>query len=114
MMATKQDIKPGQLLISTYGCTMRRANYWQVVDVIGTKVFLGKPKTSFKETSHDAGYAILIGPSENPEPIQRAKITAKGVKLCTERNNNPWRVDDHYWSYLHLAKAGDREYTYGD
>lgn len=122
--ATKQTVKKGTLLLSTYGCTMHRASYWQVVEIIGSKVFLGHPKTEFKDTGYDAGHAILVGPSENPEPTQRAKFTSAGLKLCKRRYKgtdaegrevyDDWAAGDHHWDLLRHVEPGHSEYTYGD
>lgn len=110
--------------MATWGCTMHRANYYQVVDIIGSKVFLGTTKTDFEATGYDAGYAILVGPTEKPELCKRAKLTAKGVKICSRRYKgkdekgneqyDEWAVGNSRWDYLYHVEPGHKEYTYGD
>lgn len=122
--ATKQTVKVGTLLMSTYGCTMHRASYWQVVSIQGSKVQLAHAKSDFEGTGYDCGYQILIGASDSPTPVKNAKFTASGLKLCDRRYKgddesgkpiyDEWKAGNHYWDLLKHVEPGHREYTYGD
>lgn len=107
----KITVKKGDLFKQTYGCTMHRCSYYQVIDVFGDKVFLGHAQAEWKPDGYDSGHIILIGRSENPEPVKRAKITWRGLKECKP---DSWNVKDHYWDYLKPVEIGHSEYTYGD
>lgn len=118
---TKEMLKTGMLLKQSWGCTMNRVNFFQVVSVKGSKVELGVPKSDFEATGYDAGYAKLVGPNENPLVTAYAKMTRGGLKLCegpgkVDYNGKDisWKVGDSYWDYLSEVQPGYSEYTYGD
>lgn len=110
---TKQNVKVGDYLKATYGCTMHRVNYYQVVSIDKSIVSLAAPQTGFDATGYDAGYAYITGPATDLTVVQQAKFTAKGLKLV-KNNDGKLVVGNHYWDYMKPAAIGEKEYTYGD
>lgn len=115
-LATKENTKVGDFLMSTYGATMHRAAYWQVYRIQNTKVWLVPTAWELNATGYDAGHKKLVGPlpvGPNTE-LRPAKITLKGIKLATQNADGKFIAGNHYWDYLKKVEIGHSEYTYGD
>ena len=114
--ATKENTKVGDFLMSTYGCTMHRASYWQVYRIQNTKVWLVPAESEMNATGYDAGHLKLVGPCAvvTGKELRPAKITSRGIKLAVINADGKFIAGDHYWDYLKKVEIGHSEYTYGD
>lgn len=108
-LITKEAIKPGMLVKTYAGYTMRHAKFFEVLSVKGAKVILGQAqiKTHSDQYGQEGQYE-LTGNS-NGTADTKAKFTKNGLMLA----DSSFRVGS-YWSPLAIAQIGDKEEFYGD
>lgn len=115
---TKDRIKPGMLLRRTWGATMRGHDFYQVIEVTGSRVKLGVPVC--QATGNQVGEQWIERADENPEFVRCAKFTTSGLMLCHKPGEKDWREKDVSWKVesgwpsLYEQQAGEREHFYGD
>lgn len=97
----KAKLAPGVFLKGQWGCTMSRVDWYEVLEVKGNKVELGRASYEDNSGGYD-GYSTLLGKG-NGEKIAEAKVFNGRIILGKGS-----------WKYLEFANVGDKVHVYCD
>lgn len=116
--ATKANVKPGTLLCHAWGATMLHHNFFQVIEVKGSKVKLGVPIC--RAEGNQEGYEWIEAACPNPEYVRNAKFVGDELRLCGKPGEKTWDGKScewkqaRSWASLTIQEIGKKEHFYGD
>jgi hypothetical protein len=110
--AAPKPFAPGDLFVCSSGATMRRNEFFQIIAVKGSRVFLCAPETALESDGWDSGREWISSRCKGAHgKLSYAKIVRGRLKLC---HDDSFKVKDHYWDYLKPTEIGKKESFYGD
>lgn len=117
--ATKENTQVGDTIAIHWGCTMSGFDFYQVLEISGSRVKLGHPLS--QSEGNQEGYTWITGKNPNPEHTMNAKFTPSGLIVCHKPGSvdwrgksNEWLTSKSSWTRLRHQPIGKREYFHGD
>ena len=104
------EIKQNDLFVNVWGCTMRKCDFYQVISVDKSKVYLRTPEFEDNSGGYD-GHKWITGLSSGATyKVFKAKVIRGVLKLCDEN----FKVQHGSWVELKKTEIGKRENVYSD
>lgn len=104
----KDTLKVGDYLYIGWGATMRGYNFYQVVKIDKSKVYLAQPQV--QSNGNQEGETWISGPATDTTVIEHAKFIRGKLKICTP----DFKVKDNYWNTFSACEINKKFHYYGD